>query len=143
MARRKPVLLATFLLGNVLLALQTTGCGAPNPNNDRVLLSITVAPATAKAQNFTNGQVQFSATGTFSRPPSPAPVSVPFVAPYSGTWFISDPTIATISQSGVAQCEIGNSGTVTVTAMVSANSCPPNTPCMSIAVRGTARLICP
>jgi hypothetical protein len=143
MARRKPVLPATFLLGNILLALQATGCGT-TPN--RVLLSVTVAPAIADARNFSNGQVQFAATGTFSRPPSPAQVPVPFVAPYSGTWFISDPTIATISQSGVAQCQIGASGIVTATAEVSSNSCggfsTPN-PCMSTAVRGTAKLICP
>ena len=145
MARRKLVLPATFLLGNILLALHATGCGTSNTAN-RVLLSVTVAPATADAQNFTNGQVQFTATGTFSRPPSPASVPVPFVAPYSGTWLISDPTIATISQSGVAQCQIGSSGMVTATAEVSSNSCggssTPNA-CMSTAVQGTAKLICP
>jgi len=127
------------------LSLTLASCGT-SKTPDRVLLSVTVAPATADARNFTNGQVQFTATGMYSRPPSPASVPVPFVAPYSGTWFISDPTIATISQSGVAQCQIGASGMVTATAEVSSNSCggssTPNA-CMSTAVQGTATLICP
>jgi len=36
MAGRKPVLLAAFLLGNILLALQATGCGTSKTPN-RVL----------------------------------------------------------------------------------------------------------
>ena len=141
MARHTPVLPSIFVLAGLFLALQTTGCGTSDHN--RVLQSITVAPSTAEAQNFANGQVQFIATGNFSKPPSPAPV--PFVAPYSGGWRISDPTIATISQSGVAQCASGASGVVTVTATASANSCPPDLGkgCMSIAVLGTAKLTCP
>jgi hypothetical protein len=138
MIRQDGVPLATLLLASILVTFQTTGCGTSNPN--RALQSISVAPATADAQSFPNGQVQFTATGTFSRPPSPAPV--PFVAPYSGSWLTSDTTVATISQSGVAQCRMGASGTVTVTAIASANSCP-NMGCMSIAVSGTAKLACP
>jgi hypothetical protein len=127
----------------ILLFAFLMGCGTSDPstsNANRVLQSITVSPATADAQNFPDGQVQFTATGTFSRPPSPAPV--PFVSPYSGGWTVSDPVIATINQSGMAQCTFHASGEATVTAMASANSCP-NRGCMSIAVLGTAKLICP
>jgi hypothetical protein len=137
MVKHRFILPATVLLAIVVFTLQTTACGT-SPSN-RVLSSITVTPATADAQNFTNGQVQFTATGAFSKPPSPAPV--PFVAPYSGSWETSDPNIATISQSGVAQCVGGASGTVKVIAVASANSA--KGPAMSIAVSGTAQLTCP
>ena len=141
MSRQKLVLLSTLIPAGTLFVILITGCGTANRN--RVLESITVAPATADAQNFPNGQVQFTATGSFSQPPSPAPVT--FVAPYSGSWLISDPSIATISRSGVVQCRTGTSGVVTITALASANSCPPNPSmgCMSIAVSGLAKLSCP
>ncbi len=58
--------LATLLL--VALALQALGCGSSNSN--RILESMTITPANADAQNFANGQVQFTATGTFSKAPS-------------------------------------------------------------------------
>jgi hypothetical protein len=77
MIRQDGVPLATLLLASIFVTFQTTGCGTSDPN--RALQSISVAPATADAQSFPNGQVQFTATGTFSRPPPPAPV--PFVAP--------------------------------------------------------------
>jgi hypothetical protein len=144
MARRKPFLLATILLGNIVLALQATGCGTSKTPN-RFLQSITVTPATADAQNFTGGQVQFTATGTFSRPPSPAPVT--FVAPYSGQWFV-DPAFATLVGTGTGtatfQCVPGVSGTTTVTASASVG---PDGPIpgggASAKVSGTAKLICP
>jgi hypothetical protein len=145
MARRKPVLLATFLLGNLLLALQTTGCGT-SKEPVRTLLSISIAPATADAQNFTDGQVQFTATGTFSRPPSPAPVT--FVAPYSGQWFV-DPAFATLvgTATGTAtfQCVPGASGTTTVTASASVgpDGPIPGGGLSAAKVSGTAKLICP
>jgi hypothetical protein len=144
MARRKPVLLATFLLRNLLLALQTTGCGT-SKEPVRTLLSISIAPATADAQNFTDGHVQFTATGTFSRPPSPAPV--PFVAPYSGQWSV-DPAFATLVGTGTGtatfQCVPGASGTTTVSAQASVGpDYFPNMGGMPAAVSGTAKLTCP
>ena len=129
------------LFATLFFALQTIGCGTPGTTNpSRVLQSIAVMPASADAQNFPSGQVQFTATGTFSQPPSPSPV--PFVAPYSGGWQVSDPVIATITQTGLAQCTFHASGTVTVTAIASANSCA-DRGCMSVAVLGTATLGCP
>jgi len=139
--RQKRVRLGICIPAAVVCAIQTAGCGTANPS--RVLQSITVTPAIADAQNFPNGQVQFTATGIFSQPPSPAPVT--FVAPYPGSWLISDPNVAGVSQSGVAQCRTGASGLVTITAIASANSCPPssNMGCMSVAVSGLAKLSCP
>jgi hypothetical protein len=110
-----------------------------NSMSNRVLQSITVSPAIADAAHSSDGKVQFKASGTFSEPPSPDVVT--FVAPYSGSWAVSNLQVATISPSGLAQCVAGASGTVNVFAVASANSAPPGA--MSIAVRGTAKLTCP
>ena len=126
------------------LAVQTLGCGGSNMSSDRVLQSMVVTPATADAQNFPNGQVQFTATGTFNKPPSPAQVT--FQPPYSGGWNLMDAgaaSIATISATGLAQCVPGAAGTVVVRALASANSAPPGAAGMSVAVIGTASLTCP
>jgi hypothetical protein len=134
---------ANFLrAGFALSLLVISGCGAMNSSsNNRVLESMTVSPASADAQNYANGQVTFTATGTFSKPPSPAMVPVPFVAPYSGSWVVSDPNIAAIDQNGMAKCMPGATGTVTVTAQVSANSAGMGA--MSVAVLAKAMLTCP
>jgi Flp pilus assembly protein TadG len=122
-------------------AIATVGCGSMNSASNRVLQSMSLSPATADAQTFPQSQVQFTPTGTFSMAPSPAAVPVPFVSPYSGSWSSSDPSIATINQSGVAQCVAGAAGTVTIQAMASSNSAMG--PAMSTGVSGTAKLTCP
>ena len=119
------------------------GCGGSSSsmNTNRMLLSMSISPAAADAKNSPNGQVQFTATGIFSQPPSPATVT--FVAPFSGSWSVSNLKIATIDENGVAQCVSGQSGTVTVNAMASANA-PVGPGAMSIGVNATpATLICP
>jgi hypothetical protein len=127
---------ASGLLLTTALAAVLTGCGANSMAPNRVLLSMAISPAVAAPAA---GQVQFSATGTFSLPPSPD--TVPFVSPYSGTWTISNPKIATISQTGLATCVPGAAGTVIVSAIASANSAGPGQ--MSIAVSAAAKLTCP
>jgi hypothetical protein len=129
------VLSTSLLIVVVVIAAQAVGCGAMNSN--RVLQSMAITPSNATAQM---GQMQFAATGTFSKPPSPAPV--PFVDPYSGSWAISNLKIATISQSGLAKCISGASGTVTVTAIASSNSAT-GMGQMSTAVQGSTKLTCP
>lgn len=122
-----------FITGPILVLAAALGCGTSDSN--RVLQSITVTPRSAVG----NGQqVQFTATGTFSKPPSPAPV--PFVAPYSGGCQSSDLAISTIDQNGMAKCN--TAGTTTITAMASANSCT-KLGCMSVGVSGTATLTRP
>jgi hypothetical protein len=64
-----------------LIAAVSVACGTME--STPALESITVGPASADAQAFPQGQVRFRATGTFSRPPSPAPAL--FVAPYPGS----------------------------------------------------------
>lgn len=130
----------SLLIVVVVIAAQNVGCGAMNSGSNRMLQSIAVTPSNANAQNFAMGQVQFTATGTFSKPPSPA--LVPFSDPYSGSWGISNLSIATINQSGLAQCMPGKSGTVTITATASSNSAT-GMGQMSTAVQGTAKLTCP
>ena len=79
-------------------------CGSSTP---RTLQSVSAAPAVADAMNFPNGQVQFVVTGTYNKPPltvTPQPVT---------TWQIF-PVLATITQSGVATCVPGQSGTAQV-----------------------------
>src|SRR5579859_8147931 len=86
--------------GIFLVVLFLSGCGSTSP--------ITVSPASADAQNFPHGIVQFKATG----------VSSP-------TWCIGSAngicdgniaTIATIDINGQAQCLAGHSGIVTILA---------------------------
>lgn len=130
---------ASLAILAVLGVAQTLGCGAMYSSSNRVLQSVTVTPANADAQNFM-GQVQFTANGTFSQPPSPAPVS--FQPPYTGNWSSSNLNIATISQSGMAQCVAGAAGKVTIIAEVSSNSAT-GMGQMSTAVSGKATLTCP
>jgi len=130
-----------FKMGLLAVLFTIIGCNAMNPNmmnSNRMLMSMTVAPAMANGGNSMNGQVQFTATGNFSRPPSPAPVT--FMAPFSGGWSVSNMDIATINQNGMAQCM--HTGMVTVTAQASSNSTSmPGA--MSTAVTATATLTCP
>ena len=134
---------ASYFFQACLLAVLFTiaGCSAMHPemmNSNRMLMAMTVAPATANGGNFMNGQVQFTATGTFSQPPSPAPVT--FMAPFSGGWASSDMNVATINPNGMAQCM--HSGMVTITAQASSNSTTMRG-AMSTAVTAAATLTCP
>lgn len=141
MSRRSDfVLSASVLTLVVVIAGQGLGCGSMYSSSNRVLQSIMITPANADAQNFTMGQVQFTATGTFSQPPSPA--TIPFQPPYTGTWASSNLKIATVSQSGLAQCMAGGAGQVTISAIVSSNSATGGGQ-MSTAVTGKATLTCP
>src|SRR5260370_23720030 len=139
MPDRKNVMTIFFI---VTMIFQTVGCGTSS--STRVLQLIAVTPSTADAQSFSSSQVQFTATGTFSKSPSPAPVT--FVAPYSGSWVVSDPTIATLVGTGTGtatfQCVAGASGTVTITAAASTNAAT-GTGATSTMVQGTASLTCP
>jgi len=101
-----------------------------------------VTPKTADAQNSPNGQVVFTATGTFSLPPYSGLLT--FAAPYSGQFVVDNPTntnIATVVSSGTGtvtvQCSTGASGRVYITATSSANNGS------TITVSGSGQLTCP
>jgi hypothetical protein len=138
--RRHPLLAA---LGLALIAVLMISCGSPNANFGRILLSISVTPATADAQKFQNGQVVFTATGTFNQ--SPFSVPVPSTPPYSGKFFVdttaTNQVIATIVSSGsgtaTVQCISGMSGTVNLGNIASANNGTSTT------VTGLAQITCP
>ena len=124
-----------------LLLFHSVGCGNSNtpPHLGRFLLSITVTPSTADARNYSNGQVQFAASGTFNEAPSPGPLT--FTPPYTGGFSIADPSIATIVSTGTAtvtvQCVAGASGTANVVATASSNGG------LQPEISGTAQLTCP
>jgi len=124
--------LATLFLLLVLcpLTLLAPGCGSSNP---RQMQSISVNPATADSQTIPNGEVQFTATGNFNKPPlTETPVAV--------AWAVSDSTIAAIDSSGVAQCVAGASGKATITGSLTVE---PLNGQMGSKLTGTAQLTCP
>jgi hypothetical protein len=132
-------LLLLPLLMCVSLAL---GCGG---GNNHQLQAIQVTPAIADAQDFPNGLVQFTATGSFNHPPTsikPLPVLWSI-----GPWFnVPQFNDVSIDSGGVAQCRLGFVGTVEVWASAPAD------PAVSLArmnpfrdkiVVGKAQLTCP
>jgi hypothetical protein len=117
-------------------------CATGNPNLARILTSITVTPATANAEDFPNGQVVFTAAGTFNVSPTPAPVSSN--PPYAGQFVVDNPVtgpianvIATGNGTATVQCVAGTTGTVDITMSAFANNGT------SIIVTGSAALTCP
>lgn len=86
--------------GMLLAVLYSTACGSSQP--------ITVSPASADAQNFPNGVVQFKAAGVTS--------PTWCIGTASGSCNGNIASIATIDINGQAQCLAGQSGTVTILA---------------------------
>jgi len=128
---------------SLLFVAALTSCGG-----GRELVSISIAPAVADAQSFSSGQVQFVATGTYSQQPSPVQLTSADIG-----WCVGDSTGhcagfinsgATISASGVANCNSGFAGTVTVLAgrpTTGLNPVPDTG--FQLSVFGTAQLTCP
>jgi hypothetical protein len=129
-------------------AIVLLGCGS-----SRQLQSVTISPATADAKNFPGGQVPFTATGTFNKPPSPTQLtSQDVVWCYAGQSDIANPTAGTcagniaqyasVDQNGVAQCVPQFQGTVIILAGTGGPSGNPDggTP---LKIFGSAQLTCP
>jgi hypothetical protein len=127
-------------LCSVALGSSILGCGCGTGG----LKSITVNPAVADAQDFPNGQVQFTATGTYGG--SSRQVSVRNVnwciGTSSGMCNGNIASAASILGNGVAQCVPNRTGTVTVLAGTGGPTNPPDTG-HQFAVFGTAQLTCP
>jgi len=127
--RKRAQLLVSFL------AIVATGCGSSSP---RKLLSVIATPASADAQNFPGGAVQFTPTGIFNKAPTQV-TPLPVCSAMSGAdacitaWSASPPTLATLDQSGIAHCVAGQSGTATIRVSVVGDS-----PLMDV-----AKLTCP
>jgi hypothetical protein len=126
--------LCSVALGSSILAL---GCGASR------LTSVTVNPAAADARDFSNGQVQFTAAGTFSGSSHPVPVrNVSWcIGSNSGMCNGNIASAASILGNGVAQCVPTRTGIVTVLAGTGGPMNPPDTG-HQFAVFGTAQLTC-
>ncbi len=133
MARCQVLIPTTVLLAGI--GLVAGGCGNGGP---RLLRSIAVSPARADARTFPTRQVQFTAVGTYSQPPSPTPIT----QSEQRGWSSSDPTVAPISQSGLAQCKPGALGLVTVKAFACCAPCI-GTECTAELLMGSAQLSCP
>ena len=131
---------AALLLG----ALSILGCGA----SSRQLVSITISPSSAEAINFPGGQVQFVATGTYSQNPLTAQLTSADVMWCVGTTdghcagFIR--TGATVDANGLARCDSGFSGQVTILAGQPQTQ-PAPLPDVGVQLRifGTAQMTCP
>jgi hypothetical protein len=139
--RKSPVgLYAVALVGAAAFALS---CGSTS-SSDHVLQSITLSPATADAQDYPGGQVQFTATGFYNADPKT-------VTPLSAGWgtcYNNAPTNTISVSDGVAQCASGAVGTFTVWANDPPG--PTGVGCNAITacgggcfIAGTAQLTCP
>jgi hypothetical protein len=125
-----------------LIALGIVGCA-----NSRQLQSVTLSPASADAQNFPNGQVSFTATGAFSKAPSPVQLTskdVMWCAGSSGGMCVGNinPGV-TVDQNGLAQCLPGFTGTVTILAGTGSSSMMNPDGGSQLKTFGAAQLTCP
>ena len=122
-----------------LVALVLAGCG------NSKLTSVTVTPATADAQNFPNGQVQFTAMGTFSDSSKPVPLTTVTWCVGSSNGMcngnIASPAI--IESNGLARCSAVLNGTATVLAGTGNSMMGMPDTGEQLRVFGTAKLTCP
>ncbi len=130
-----------FLILLLAIAAIALACGSPSSPSTRAPVAVTISPATASGD-----QVQFTATGYFNTMPSP-------VTPFSATWGACDlegnaTTEVTVSNTGLAQCAAGASGTYTVWGFgtdMTKGTCLAVNACGGGCgrVTGTAQLTCP
>jgi hypothetical protein len=130
-----------FVFSFLILAAATTlSCGS----SQHLLQSVSVSPATADANDYPDGQVQFTATGYFNNAPSP-------VTPLGTTWGVCYKGAVTADASinlktGVAQCAAGSARTFTVFTSNESSGmmCNSTTACGGgCFITGTAQLTCP
>jgi len=132
----------------VLLFLAALSCGSHQ------LKSVTLQPSSADAKNFTNGQVQFTAKGTFSDSSTPVTLTSKDV-----TWCIGEMTnvanptagvcignvspFAVVDQNGLAQCT--NAPVQGTGYILAGKATPPMNPDggAQMTVFGSATLTCP
>ena len=137
-------LVGLYVLALVGAAAFALSCGSGSDPN-HMLQSITLSPATADAQDYPGGLVQFTATGYYAVAPKTV---TPLSACWGSCYNSASTTAITVSQSGVAQCASGAVGTFTVWANDPPG--PTGVGCNAITacgggcmVSGTAQLTCP
>lgn len=120
------------------------GAGASSQGQQDPLVSITLSPAAADAQDFANGQVQFIATGSYI---DPARTVTPLTATWGSCYQNAGTSDVTVTAGGVAQCAPGAVGTYTVWAD---DPPTPGVGCLAVNacgggcfVVGSAQLTCP
>ena len=128
----RPFALSALLLVAIALAVS---CGGGN-NGRLQMLSLAVDPAVANPAAGAN--VQFTAIGTFNKPPSPAKVTPMTWLETAVDGLHGGTGIATVDQSGLAHCN--GSGTSWITATALSGALNNGDPAL---VRGTAQLNCP
>lgn len=131
-------------LCSILLLLSlvvSLGCGTAGQ-----LKSVTVSPSAADARNFANGQVAFSATGTFGNSSMPQPLNNKDI-----TWCVGTSagvcagninSGATVTASGVGACVPAFTGTATILAGKATPAMNPDGGAQ-MTVFGAAQLTCP
>lgn len=112
-------------------------------SDGRVLIAVHVDPSTADPITFPDGQVQFSASGTFNAAPTLVDPLPSVIWTVDRSPFSTGPASlhASINKNGLAQCGPGFSGVVQVFATAPANPALPLSP--SNAMTGTAQMKCP
>jgi len=126
----------------VAAALATPSCG-----DGRQLQSVTLVPAVADAKDYPNGQIPMTATGAYSKPPSPVLLTsndiVWCVGTSDGTCNGNIASFVIVDVNGIAQCSGGQAGTATILAgKPSSTAVKPDGP-SQLKVFGAARLTCP
>ncbi|MFZ0770336.1 MAG: hypothetical protein WCA49_01140 [Candidatus Sulfotelmatobacter sp.] len=116
----------------VLLGVAASIAVACSNIPERQALTVTLSPSAATAP--ADGQVQFTATGTYNLPPTT-------VTPLQANWAVVDQagaqtTAVTISANGLAQCTAAASGVFTVGAWVVEFSRPPGAVCLVVSPFG-------
>ena len=106
--RRAAYLPCLVFLGTV--ALLTLACGSSS-TPQRQLESISINPATSDAQNYPNGQVQFTATGTYNTSPMTATLQD---ATWTAVFNNASTSEVSITSDGVAQCAAGAVGVFSI-----------------------------
>jgi hypothetical protein len=123
-----------------LVTVGVLGCGT-----SRNLTAVNVSPSSADAQDFADGVVQFTATGTFNVQPHTAQLGGNDIIWCIGTsQGICNESVfgANIDDNGAAKCDPTFRGTVTVLAGKTKISGPvPGT--VPLEVFGSAKLTCP
>jgi len=123
-------------------ALAASSCG-----DGRQLQSVTLVPASADAKDYPNGQIPMTATGAYSKPPSPVLLTsndiVWCVGTSSGTCNGNIASPVTVDVNGVAQCSLGQSGTATVLAGKPSSTAVKPDGSSQLKVFGAAQVTCP
>ncbi len=134
-----------FTLSFLALALAASlamSCGASQGQNQ--LQSIALSPAVANAQDYPNGQVQFTATGYYT---NPSRTVTPLPATWGTCYKVATTSDVSVTRDGLAQCAPGATGTYMIWASVPVNvnsGCPTIDACGGgCAVQGNAQLTCP